>query len=929
MSTTILATKLFIPPPRPNVVLRPRLIEALNEGLQRKLTLISAPAGFGKTTLISTWVTGIERPTAWLSLDAGDNDPARFLAYLVAALQTVTANVGDEVLGALQSSQPPPPEAILTDLLNEITVLPDHFVVVLDDYHLINANSVDVALTYLVEHLPPQMHLVIATRADPHLPVARLRARGQLTELHMADLRFTPSEAALFLNHVMGLSLSAAHIAQLSDRTEGWIAGLQLAALSLQGRQDVSGFIRAFAGDRRYIADYLLEEVLQRQPQPVRRFLLQTAILDRLSGPLCDAVTGQKEGAALLESLERSNFFVVPLDDNRHWYRYHHLFSDVLHARLLVEQPDQAATLHRRASRWFEQHGSAADAIRHALAAGDLERAADLIELAVPEMHRSKQEAALLDWLKTLPDELVRRRPVLSVGYALALLSAGEFETVDVRLRHAEWWLDTAAETVDTSQPAPDPPVEMVVVDKEEFRRLPASIAVYRAALAQALGNGAATVHYAQQALDLFPEDDHLGRGAAMALLGLASWTSGDLETAYQTFADGIASVQRAGNLADAISGAIALAEIRIAQGRLHEAMRIYERALDLGTEPDEQQGRPVLRGTADLYVGMSELYREHNDLDTATQHLLRSKELGEHNSVPQNRYRWYVAMAHIRQAQGDLPGALDLLVEAERLYVGDFFPTVRPVAALKARVWVAQGRVDEALGWAREQGLSVANDLSYLREFEHIALVRVLLAQYERDHAVRSMREAMGLLQGLLQAAKAGERTGSVLEILALQALAHQALGDMPAALVSLDHALTLAEPEGYIRIFVDEGPQMARLLRTAVTRGIIADYAGRLLQAFGDAYHERNASQRSAGKTPLSTSPGAHAAQALIEPLTQRELDVLRLFKTELSGPDIATELVVALSTVRTHTKSIYSKLNVTNRRAAVKRATELNLL
>jgi LuxR family maltose regulon positive regulatory protein len=924
MSTMMLATKLYIPPPRPSVVHRPRLIEALNEGTRRKLTLIAAPAGFGKTTLVSAWVAGFERPAAWLSLDEGDNDPARFLAYLVAALQTVAANVGEAALGALQSSQPPPPEAVLTVLLNEITTLPDHIVLVLDDYHVIDANSVDVAITYLVEHLPPQLHLVIVTRADPHLPLARLRARGQLAELRATNLRFTPSEAAAFLNQVMGLNLSAADITQLSDRTEGWIAGLQLAALSLQGHQDVPGFIRAFAGDRRYIADYLVEEVLQRQPEPVRRFLLQTAILDRLSGPLCDAVTGQREGAARLESLERGNFFVVPLDDNRHWYRYHHLFGDMLHARLQVERPDQVALLHRRASTWFEQHGWAADAIRHALAAGDSERAADLIELAVPEIHRSKQEATLLDWLNTLPDELVRRRPVLSVGYAMALLSAGQLEAVDVRLRDAERWLDAATGTADAREHAPDPSVEMVVVDEEEFRRLPASIAVYRAALAQARGDGAATVRYAQQALDLVSEDDRLGRGAAMALLGLASWTSGDLETAYRTFADGIASVQRAGNLADAISGAIALAEIRIAQGRLHEAMRIYERAVRLATELGGQQGRPALRGTADLYVGMSELHRERNDLASAMRYLRRSKELGEHNSVPQNRYRWYVAMARIRQAKGDLNGAIDLLQEAERLYVGDFFPTVRPVAALVTRAWVTMGRVGDALRWAHEQGLSVTDNLSYLHEFEHITLVRALLAQYEKDHAVPLMHETMGLLERLMQAAEGGERTGSVIEILALQALAHQALGEMPAALVPLERALTLAAPEGYIRVFADEGPPMWRLLGAAVTRGIASDYSGMLLQAFGAEQHERDTYQ--ASETSRPTSSQAHA---LIEPLTQRELDVLRLFKTELSGPEIASELVVALSTVRTHTKSIYSKLSVTNRRAAVKRAIELNLL
>src|SRR5438046_7104055 len=406
MSTPILATKLYIPPLRPHVVSRPRLLERLNEGLHRNLTLIAAPAGFGKTTLVSAWVALIERPrarTAWLSLDEGDNDPARFLAYLVAALQTIAAHIGEGVLGMLQSSQPPPPEAMLTALLNEITTLPDNFVVVLDDYHVIDAKPVDMALTYLVEHLPPQMHLVIATREDPQLPLARLRARSHLTELRAADLRFAASEASAFLSQAMGLSLSAEDIAALEDHTEGWIAGLQLAALSMQGHQDVPGFIQAFAGDHRYIMDYLVEEVLQHQPEPVRSFLRQTAILDRLNGPLCDAVTGQEEGNARLEALERGNFFVVPLDDKRHWYRYHHLFAEVLSAHLMAERPDQVSTLHRRASEWYEHNGSVAAAIRHAMAAEDFERAADLIEPAIPTMRSNRQEAAALGWLQALP----------------------------------------------------------------------------------------------------------------------------------------------------------------------------------------------------------------------------------------------------------------------------------------------------------------------------------------------------------------------------------------------------------------------------------------------------------------------------------------------------------------------------------------------
>ena len=460
------------------------------------------------------------------------------------------------------------------------------------------------------------------------------------------------------------------------------------------------------------------------------------------------------------------------------------------------------------------------------------------------------------------------------------------------------------------------PSAEMVVVDEEAFRRLPGSIAVHRAGLALALGDVPETVTYARRALDLVPEDDHLRRGAAAALLGLASWTSGDLEAAHRSYADGMAHLQKAGNISDAIGGAIALADIRIAQGRLREAMRTYEQALQLATE----QGEPVLRGTADMYVGMSELYRERNDLNAATQHLLRSKEQGEHTGFPQNPYRWRVAMARIREAEGDLDGALDLLHEAERLYVSDFSPNVRPIAALKARVWVAQGRLGEALDWAREQGLSAHDDLSYLREFEHITLARVLLARYKSDRADRSILEAMGLLERLLQAAEEGGRTGSVIEILVLQALAHEAQGDSPAALVPLERALTLAEPEGYVRIFVDEGRPMARLLSEAAARRIMPDYTARLLAAFEAEAHE------SEDKSHL---PPAPTAQPLVEPLSDRELEVLQLIAQGLSNREISERLFLAIITVKGHNRNIFRKLQVRRRTEAVARARELALL
>src|SRR5215213_7369522 len=669
MSTPILATKLYVPPPRPEAVPRPHLIERLNEGLRRRLILVCAPAGFGKTTLLSEWVATLPRPAAWLSLDEGDNDPTHFLAYLVAALRTIAPDVGEGALGMLRSPQPPPTESVTTALLNEITTIPYDLVLVLDDYHVLDVEAVDEALAFVLEHLPPRMHLVIATREDPQLPLARLRARGQLTELRAADLRFISSEAAEFLKGVMGLKLSAEDIAALEARTEGWIAGLQLAAISMRGREDVPGFIRAFAGDNRYILDYLVEEVLQGQPEHIRNFLLQTSVLDRLSGPLCDAITDQEDAGVMLETLERGNFFVVPLDDRRQWYRYHHLFAEVLRAHLMAEQPDQVSILHQRASEWYEHNGLPAEAIQHALAAEDFERAADLVELAWPDMRRSRQEATLLGWLETLPDELLHCRPVLGVAYAHVLLASGVFEGVEDCLHFAEQWLDTTAER----RARPDTPAgEMVIVDDEAFRRLPGQIAIARAGLALARGDVPGTVTYARRALDLAPEDDHMTRGGAAGFLGLAYWTGGDLEAAHRTYADGMASLQKAGHISDAINGAIALANIRITQGRLREAMSTYERGLRLATE----QGAPLLRGTADMYVGISELHRERNDLEAATQDLLRSKEQGDHTGFPQNRYRWRVAMARIREAEGDLEAALDLLDEAEHLYMSDFSPT-------------------------------------------------------------------------------------------------------------------------------------------------------------------------------------------------------------------------------------------------------------
>jgi LuxR family maltose regulon positive regulatory protein len=908
----LLETKLYLPRPRPGLVPRPRLSERLDHGAESKLMLVSAPAGFGKTTLLAEWLAAgpvapsDERSVAWLSLDRGDNDPATFWTYVVAALQTVAPEIGANAVALLAEPQAPPLQTVVTTLLNDLGTMTRDLVLVLDDYHVIEAREVQEGMAFLLDHLPPQVHLVIASRADPALPLARLRARGELVETRAADLRFTPDEAAAYLNGMMGLELTAGDVAALEARTEGWIAALQLAALSMQGRDDVAGFIAGFAGDDRYVVDYLAEEVLLRQPEDVRAFLLQTSVLGRLNGPLCDAVTAHDGGKAMLEALDRGNLFLVPLDDRRQWYRYHHLFADVLRARLMDEQPDLVQELHRRASAWYEQNGERLEAIHHALAGEDFEQAADQIEPVMHSMLRDRREAALRGWLEMLPEELFHNRPVLSIGYVGALMSTGAIEGVELRLRDAERWVEPAE---GSSAAADDPPTDLVVIDEVEFRRLPGWIAVYRAALALMRGDPSATVTFGQRALGLLEDDDHLGYGAATTLMGLASWGSGDLAAAHAAYAEGMTRLLRAGHVVDVLGCAITLADIRMTQGRLHDAMRTFEENLQLGAA----QGGPVLRGTADMHVGISVINRERNDLAAAAQHLSSSQELGEHLGLPQNPHRWRIAMARIREAEGDLDGAVGLLDEAERVYAGDFSPNVRPVAAMRARVWVKQGRSEEAVGWARDHGLSAADDLSYLHEFEHVTLARALLARSDNSRERSSLDEATGLLQRLLSAAEAGDRMGTVIEILVLQALASQKRGDLDAALAALERALTLAEPEGYVRVFVDEGPAMASLLRTAAKQGIANRYVGRLLAALGGTEE----------KPPTPDQEG------LVEPLSDRELDVLRLLGSDLGGPEIARELTVSLNTVRSHTKSIYTKLGVNSRRSAVRRGQELDLL
>ena len=879
MANPLVETKLHVPTSRRTLVPRERLLARLAGATDAKLLLVSAPAGFGKTTLVTEWLATVAdggAAVAWLSLDERDDDPTVFWSYVLATLHAAAPG-GVSGARALLDSGNTPNEVVLTTLVNELHAVDRDIVLVLDDLHVIDRSDIHEGLTSLLDHLPPRTHLVITSRADPPLPLARLRARGELVELRAADLRFTADEAAEYLNGAMGLQLTADDVATLDARTEGWIAALQLAALSMQGRDDVASFIAGFAGDDRFIVDYLAGEVLQRQPEAVREFLLQTSVLDRLHGSLCDAVTGTTGGKARLEALDRENLFVIPLDDRREWYRYHHLFADVLRARLLDEEPDAPVELHRRASVWFAEQGAPSDAVRHALAAVDVDRAAALAELALPEMRRTRQDATLRHWARVLPENVVRVRPVLAVGLVGTLITAGELERVELHLHEVEEWLALAPDARATST--------MIVVDDAQLRSLPGAIEMYRAALSLARGDLDATVAHAHRVLALAP-DDELEHAAAHALLGLAAWSEGALDDAFAAYTESIAGMRRIGHLADILGLSISMADIRVAQGRLRDAQRLYEQGLQLVAD----QGTGPMRGVADMHVGLAEILRERDDRVAAAEHLRRAQAL-ELFGTAQYPYRSLAVLAGLRLAEGDTAGCLTLLEEAERVYDTDFAPAVRPVSARRARTHVLMGDVHAARAWVRERGLSLDDEPRYVTEFEHITLAIVLVNDPASE---RELPQVSAMLDRLLSAAEAGGRGSNVIEILAVQALTFDARGDTASAFDALRRALALAAPEGYERVFTFLGPR---------------------LEALRDAL-------------PSGAAPPRSQQVGLVDPLSDREFDVLRLLRSDLGGPEIARELSVSLNTMRTHTKNIYMKLGVNNRREAVRRADEFGL-
>ena len=901
----LVSTKLHPAQERPKLVRRTRLSESLTREVGCKLVVLSAPAGFGKTTLLNEWTASLglsERYVAWVSLDEGDNDPVRFVAYLVAALRRTVeeGGFGEGVLAALRSPEPPRMEAVLGALINELAVLPGEVAIVLDDYHMIDTEGVHRIVAFLLERLPENIYFVISSRVDPPLPLARLRARGQMTELHAADLRFTPDEAAAFFKDVMGLDLSAEDVSALEGITEGWIAALQLAAVSMRDRKDVSGFVRSFSGGHRDIFDFLAEEVLEGHNEQVQSFLLETSILDSLSGPLCDAVTGLDDGQRTLERLEKENLLVVPLDDDRVWYRYHRLFTDFLRGRLTRERPERLVPLHLRASEWYEENAFVAEAVRHALFAGDHERAALLMEQGIGQTWYRGEVVTLLGWLRKLPEEEMRRRPLLLIWYAAGLMLVGRLDGVASLLGEA----DRALGEGPGEEPRPG-------AEDADPEHLFATAAAVRSLYARRSGDASKAIAHARRALALLPEDNLEPRPFAAFCLAEAYEAAGDREAARAAFAEAGALGRAAGHDYVALSAMASQAHLELARGRLREAEDVLSRALEFAAE----RGSDLLPAVGSVRIGMGELLYEWDDLEATARHVRQGVELAGRTGDVEILMRGHIALSAVRRAQGDAEGALAAARHAE--HVAHSFGSEQAIveaATWSALLHLARGARGEAAAAAfeRERAASLGKVQPYAREPERTIAARLLVVRNRSDEA----------LQVLAELCEAAQTVRAKIEILVLQALALKAKGEKERAVSVLAGALALAEPEGYVRTFVDEGPPMAELLsgvlqarqreRSDAPERVPTYYLRKLLAAL-----ERDASG--------SASPAAD----LPEPLSERELEVLQLVAAGKSNRRIATELFVSVGTVKTHINNLYRKLGTHSRTQALARARELKLL
>jgi LuxR family maltose regulon positive regulatory protein len=931
MATSLLRTKLYIPPVRGSIMPRPRLLERLDAGLGHRLTLISAPAGFGKTTLLAAWITryrppgsGIPPPAAtregarpvppspplpvsfaWLSLDQADNDPTRFWAYLVAALRTIRPAIGAGVLAALESHQPPPVESMLAALVNELTESPAPVAIVLDDLHLVSTPAIHEGLVFFLENLLPHTHLVVATRADPPWSLARYRARAEMIELRTGDLRFTLDEASVFLNDILGLELTPDDLAALEARTEGWVAGLQLAALSIQGRQDAAAFVRAFSGSHRFVLDYLVEEVFERQPPGVQDFLLRTSILDLVSGPLCDAVRGPnpcEEGSTsppptpsqtILESLERANLFIVPMDDRREWYRYHRLFADLLRSRLQTLLPDEVPLLYRRASDWYAAHEQVPEAVSYALVAGDVESAARLVEEHAFDMIHHGQLATLVGWLEELPAEVVRSWPWLGIASAWAHAYSGQWEGVEALLQDAE----------QAAQHLPAPSARTCEADHIAGHAL--AIRAYRRSLD---GDPVHGEDLAREALRLLPAADIATRSFAATVLAAMASARGDIAAALQTLTPVAEAGRLSGEVLLTITALSELAAFYVMRGRLHQAAATCEEALQLASTYSQQHGHPPAM-VAFVYPRLSAVLYEWNDLEATERYARLGAELCQRWGQPDGLFLNQHQIAATLYAMGHTAEAFQLLGEMKRI-AHRALPTYEAfTAALEARWRLAEGNLAAAAQWVQDSGLTPDDDLAMPITPGYRLLARILIAQNKVDEALRLLAR----LQRLDEACGFGV---TLVRDLLIEALAWKLRGEPHHALAVLERALVLAEPEGYVRAFLDEGPQAVELLRAAAGRGMAAGHLPRLLAAAGEGLESERAA-------------GVEQPQPLIEPLSPRELEVLDLLAAGYANKEIANTLVISVGTVKNHLKSIYGKLEVDSRTRAVARARELGLM
>jgi LuxR family maltose regulon positive regulatory protein len=903
----LLATKVCAPRPRPGLVPRRRLVERLAAGVQRELVLVCGPAGFGKSSLLADWAHRGQRTVAWLSLDEDDNDPARFWRHVAAALDVHRPGLAQQVAAQFGVSSPNSFKTPVTMLINALAEAGDAVVLVLDDYHLIEEPTVHRSVEFLLEHLPSGLRLVLASRTDPPLPLARLRARGQLTELRGADLRFTAAESTELLRAAVGTELSDSAALALAERTEGWAAGLQLAVLSLRGRGDVAGVVEAFSGSHRFVLDYLTEEILDRQDQQIRDFLLETSVLERVSAPLCDAVRGRTGSQQLLEEVERANLFLYPLDEARRWWRYHILFAGMLRAHLGKLDPHRVAALHGAASLWYERNDLPDQAIPHALAAGDAARAGRLIERHVEDQILRRNEAATLErWLVALPPEVLDRRPRLRLGQAVAALMGGRLDEAESLLSVAELAIEHAS--LEPYEPS-------VGRTASILHNVPAMLATCRADLARQRGSGELAYRLARQAEAYLTDEDRVLGSIVRYDLAVADWMDGRLDDAERQLDDVVATRAASGERHLVLRASYNLGGVQQAQGRLGAALNTYRRGLEMAS------AHPALPSAGMAHVGLAEVLYERDELDSALEHASLGVALCRELAYTPPLVTGLLILARIHQARGDPDAAFDTLVLAKGVQ-----PQVinlrNPVDAASARLMLANGRVREVVHWVEVRGLGAEDEPTYPHEGEYLVLARVLLA-------TRDWQRASVLLQRWRVLADAQQRTGSVIELLALQALARAGAGDRPTALADLAEAVVLGAQESFVRTFADEGAAMAPLLGELLVGRRLEHLVGASVVPRG--YLTRLAAAFDRIGAPVLAVPrrGAVAAPGLVEALSTREQEVLALMAEGRPNQAIADQLVITMDTVKRHVSHVLAKLAVDNRTQAVARARRLGLL